>query len=221
MRKSLPIQELNQQYRLQGSGTDAQIAHGLARTAPGHSARTFPADLGRKVVSVEEMKRSIALACISSRRFPSVLSFLGRDGRLIAKPDFSPMQSQLGTRSPAPFSACAAERGAFACSRFCEDDVRRKRTACQSPNLKSEVRQPWNPKVKFALGILTSFGHVVAYVCWPFKRRCAAGCPISQFPLTVGVWAIFEVFAVRETQIAACPLWRTLESQRGIRIFTA
>ncbi len=113
------------------------------RTAPGHSARTFPTLRPRPQSGFGRGDEREASRSHASRQegFLSVLSFLGRDGRLIAKPDFSPMQSQTGRAVLRP-SACAAERGAFALSWFCEDDVRRKRTACQSPNLKSEVRQP-------------------------------------------------------------------------------
>jgi len=53
------IQELNQQYRLQGgNGTDAQIAHGQRheRLQAIQQELSQLSDLGRKVVSVEEMK---------------------------------------------------------------------------------------------------------------------------------------------------------------------
>jgi hypothetical protein len=53
------IQELNQQYRLQGgNGTDAQIAHGQRheRLQAIQQELSQLSELGRKVVSVEEMK---------------------------------------------------------------------------------------------------------------------------------------------------------------------
>jgi hypothetical protein len=53
------IQELNHQYRLQGgNGTDAQIAHGQRheRLQAIQQELSQLSDLGRKVVSVEEMK---------------------------------------------------------------------------------------------------------------------------------------------------------------------
>ena len=53
------IQELNQQYRLRGgNGTDAQIAHGQRheRLQAIQQELSQLSDLGRKVVSVEEMK---------------------------------------------------------------------------------------------------------------------------------------------------------------------
>jgi hypothetical protein len=53
------IQELNQQYRLQESnGTDAQVAHGQRheRLQAIQQELSQLSDLGRKVLSVEEMK---------------------------------------------------------------------------------------------------------------------------------------------------------------------
>jgi hypothetical protein len=53
------IQELNQQYRLhESNGTDAQVAHGQRheRLQAIQQELSQLSDLGRKVLSVEEMK---------------------------------------------------------------------------------------------------------------------------------------------------------------------
>lgn len=72
-------------------------------------------------------------------------------------------------------------------SPFCEDDARRET---------SEVKTTMNNKTKLALGILTALAMLGLTFALP--RGSAMRDAVSvQFPVTVGVWAIFVLLFVK------------------------
>ena len=55
-----------------------------------------------------------------------------------------------------------------------------------------------NPKIKFVLGVLTALAMLVLTFALP-RGSALRDAELVQFPLTVGVWAIFVLLFVKLT----------------------
>jgi len=65
----------------------------------------------------------------------------------------------------------------------------------------SEVKKTMNSKTKLALGILTALAMMLLTFAIP-RGSALHDAELVQFPVTVGVWAIFS-FALREIEIGS------------------
>jgi hypothetical protein len=61
---------------------------------------------------------------------------------------------------------------------------------------RSEVQTPMNSKTKFALGIFTALAMLALTFALP-RGGALQDAQLAQFPLTVGVWAIFVLLFVK------------------------
>jgi hypothetical protein len=66
---------------------------------------------------------------------------------------------------------------------------------CKS-QLKSEVKHRMNWKSRFILGVLTALAMMVATYALP-RGGAMRDASVVQFPMTVGVWAIFVLLFVK------------------------
>ena len=62
--------------------------------------------------------------------------------------------------------------------------------------IRSEVQTAMNSKAKFALGILTALAMLALTFALP-RGGALQDAQLAQFPLTVGVWAIFVLLFVK------------------------
>ena len=74
-----------------------------------------------------------------------------------------------------------------ALSQFCEDDAGRET---------SEVKNTMNNKTKLALGILTALAMLALTFALP-RGSAMRDAVLVQFPITVGIWAIFVLLFVK------------------------
>jgi hypothetical protein len=84
-------------------------------------------------------------------------------------------------------------------SPFCEHDAHRKNAAAQrarSARLKGEVKRLMNWKIKLVLGILTAVAMYLLTFALP-RGNALRDAELVQFPVTVGVWAIFVLLFVK------------------------
>jgi hypothetical protein len=81
--------------------------------------------------------------------------------------------------------------------RDCEDDVSSQddESACKMGATLSEVAR-MNSKTKFALGVLTALAMLALTYLVP-RGGAMRDAQLVQFPVTVGVWAIFVLLFVK------------------------
>jgi len=88
---------------------------------------------------------------------------------------------------------------AVALCRFCEDDARHKNAAAARHARAAKLRARQNHhelKNQIVPRRSHRLGHVVAYVCGS-KGGALRDAQLVQFPVTVGVWAIFVLLFVK------------------------
>jgi hypothetical protein len=93
--------------------------------------------------------------------------------------------------------AGAIRTGRLARSRFCEDDAARLLPhSVRDWRTKSEVKTTMNMKTKLTLGILTALAMLVLTFALP-RGDALRDAQLAQFPVTVGVWAVFVLLFVK------------------------
>jgi hypothetical protein len=89
--------------------------------------------------------------------------------------------------------------GKVALPKLCEDDADREgcdRESSGAGKAESEVTTTMNSKTKFALGVLTALAMLALTFAIP-RGGPLQEAQLVQFPVTVGVWAIFVLLFVK------------------------
>jgi hypothetical protein len=92
--------------------------------------------------------------------------------------------------------AGAIGMGTLALSRFCEDARLKISTAQRAGRTKKRGETTMNSKTKLALGVLTALAMLVLTFALP-RGGALRDTQLAQFPVTVGVWAVFVLLFVK------------------------